>query len=171
MIAEARITVCGHVMRFNTEATRWLRVYFDIGLQFRAYKNLTLEKARRAEDRVRRLATMKGMTPELVRRIQVTTLQAVAQYGAEIWWNDQKDCCEEYQKLINRHDTVVRRIFQTAPTGIVTRQARLRPTLYLLNNGKRRYRHRLLAAPVTQSICDILTVTLRECHKQAQLGD
>lgn len=39
-------------MRFNIEATRWLGVYFDTRLQFRAQKNLTLEKGRNTEDRV-----------------------------------------------------------------------------------------------------------------------
>lgn len=28
-ITKARITVCGHTMSFNNEATRWLRVYLN----------------------------------------------------------------------------------------------------------------------------------------------
>lgn len=46
-IAETRFTVHRHTMSFNTEDTRWLRVYLNSGLQFRVHKNLTLEKARR----------------------------------------------------------------------------------------------------------------------------
>lgn len=60
-IADARFIVRGHTMRFNMEATRCLRFYIDTGLQFRASKNLTLEKARRAEDKVRRLVATRGL--------------------------------------------------------------------------------------------------------------
>lgn len=38
-IVEARVTVHGHIMRFNTKATRWLRVYLYTELQFRVNKN------------------------------------------------------------------------------------------------------------------------------------
>lgn len=31
-LAEARITVRGHIFRFITEVTHWLRVYLDTGL-------------------------------------------------------------------------------------------------------------------------------------------
>lgn len=37
--------MCRHTMRFNKEATRWLGVYLNTELQFRADKNLILEKA------------------------------------------------------------------------------------------------------------------------------
>lgn len=47
-----RITVLGHTISFNIEAARLLGVYLDTGLQFRAYKNITLKIAKRAEDRV-----------------------------------------------------------------------------------------------------------------------
>lgn len=42
-IAEARITVYGHIIGFNTQATRWLRVYLDTGPQFRERTNITLK--------------------------------------------------------------------------------------------------------------------------------
>lgn len=38
----------------------------DTRLQFKAHKNLTLEKARKAEDRVRHLTATKGLVPGLV---------------------------------------------------------------------------------------------------------
>lgn len=51
-IAEARITVRGHMMDFNREATRWHGVYLNSELQFSAQNNLTLERSRRAKNRV-----------------------------------------------------------------------------------------------------------------------
>lgn len=72
-------------MCFNTEATSWLGVYLDTGLQFRAHKNLRLEKARRAGYRVRGLAAIRSLAPGFIRRIKVTIKQAVTLYRAEIW--------------------------------------------------------------------------------------
>lgn len=39
-------------MKFNIETTNWLVVYLNTGLQFRAQKNLTLKKDKKAEDRL-----------------------------------------------------------------------------------------------------------------------
>lgn len=72
-------------MEFNTEATRWLGVYLDTGLRFKAHKLLTLENARSTEDRIQRLEATRGLALELVRRIQVAAVQAVTVYGAEVW--------------------------------------------------------------------------------------
>lgn len=84
-LAEARITVRVHTRRFNTEATLCLGVYLEIGLQFRTHKNLSLEKAPRAEDRIHHLRSENGLAPGLVRKIQVAAVQAVPLYGAELW--------------------------------------------------------------------------------------
>lgn len=83
-IAETRFTVRVHTMRFNTEATRSLGVYLYSGLQFTTHKNLMLEKAKKAEDRVKRLAAPRRLASGLVRQIPVAAMQAVAIYGAEI---------------------------------------------------------------------------------------
>lgn len=93
-IAVTRITVRGHTIRFNMEATRWLRVYHNTGVQFWADKNLPLEKARKVEVSVRHLTAMRALGPELVRRILVAAAQAVALYRAEIWWNSLNGWCE-----------------------------------------------------------------------------
>lgn len=73
-------------MSFNSEATKWLRVYLNIALQFKEHKNLILKKARRAEDSVERLASIRGLTLELVQKIHVAAVQTVIFYSVEIWW-------------------------------------------------------------------------------------
>lgn len=40
-------------MSFITKVMRYLEVYLDKGLQFRAHKNLTIERIRKGEFRVR----------------------------------------------------------------------------------------------------------------------
>lgn len=61
-------------------------VYLDMGLQFQAHKSLSLENARKAEDKVRQLKSKNGLKPSLIRRIQVEAVQVVALSGAELWW-------------------------------------------------------------------------------------
>lgn len=78
MIKEARITVRRRTMSLNNEATSWLVTYLNSVLQLRAHKNLTLEKAKRAEDRVRCLAPPRRLALGVVRRIQVAAVQTVA---------------------------------------------------------------------------------------------
>lgn len=72
-------------MGFNTEAIRWLEVYLDTRLQFRTHKNLIVEKARIAEDRIRRLTVTRELVLELVPQIQVVAVQTVVLYEAKIW--------------------------------------------------------------------------------------
>lgn len=95
-LTDARIIVKGHTLVFNTEVTRWLAVYLDTGLQFWAQKNRSLEKAKKAEDRVCRLKSTNGLEPDLVQRIQVTAVQAVALYDARLWWQGQKRWCNDF---------------------------------------------------------------------------
>lgn len=170
-IAEVRFTVRGHTMSLNTKATRRLGVYLNSGLQVRTHKNPTLEKARREEDGVGRLAATRVLAPGLVGQIQVAVVQAVVLYGAEICWNCQKGWCEEYQKLLNRQCRAITGMIRSAPVVVVTRETVLRPALSLLNNKQRRYGLRLLAEPVIQHARNILPASLREGNEQAQSGE
>lgn len=52
-------------------------------------------------------------------------------------------------------------MFQLLPTGIVAREAELRPILSVLNNIESQYRYLLLAAHITQETYEILFVTMR----------
>lgn len=89
-------------MGSNVEATRWLVIYLDTGLQFRTHKNISLGKGKFADDRVRGLQSIYGLEPRLIRLVQVAAVRAVALYGVEISWHSQKGWCERYQKLVNR---------------------------------------------------------------------
>lgn len=106
-------------------------MYLDTGLQFRAHKNLSLEKARKAESRLRRLGSTNELAPGLIRRIQVTAVQVMALYGAELWWCRQKRWCENYQKLINIEGRAVTVLLQSATSGVVVQEAGLWPAVSL----------------------------------------
>lgn len=83
-LLEALKTVRKHTMKFNIEATKWLGMYLEIGLQFRKQKNISLEIVKCAEDRVRKLGSTHVLEPGLIRKVQIAADQPVALYGAKI---------------------------------------------------------------------------------------
>lgn len=89
-ITEVRITVHGHIMEFIREVTRQLGVCLAKGRQFRAYKNLTLKKVTKAENRMHWLASTTGLAQRLERKIQVAAVNAVTIYSTELQWKSQQ---------------------------------------------------------------------------------
>lgn len=82
--------------------TRWLRIWFDSGLTFATHINERLKKAHAAEAKIRGLTKSYGLPSSLVQKIEIATVQAIAFFGAEIWWYGQKMYQEKLQKLLNK---------------------------------------------------------------------
>lgn len=170
-IRNSNIQIGGHLIKFNNEATRWLGFWLDSALNFRYHKEVCIQKARRAEARLRSIVSKKGLSPGLVRRIQIAAVQAVALYGAELWWRNQKTWEQEYQKLVNRQSRTVTGMFRDAPTGVLVKEAGLQPAKSLLNNRQRRYAQKLLALPNDNTLRSILPETLRDGDAHVQPGE
>ncbi|POS87202.1 hypothetical protein EPUL_001602 [Erysiphe pulchra] len=101
-MAAAVINLRNHEVRFNKDAIRWLGIWLDSALSFREHKNVYLQKAKKAEARLRSLVGKQGLAPGLIRKVQIAAVQAIAIYGAELWWKDQKSWSSDIQLLINR---------------------------------------------------------------------
>lgn len=86
---------------FNKEATRWLGVWLDSQLKFTSDINERVRRARTAELQIRDLTRTNGLVPELVGRVQIAVVQSKALYGAEIWWENQKNHEQTIQQLLN----------------------------------------------------------------------
>jgi len=104
-------------------------------------------KARKAQSRVRSLMNTKGLNPEGCQRIQVAAVQAVALYGAELWWKGQQNRANEVQKILNEQGRRVTGCFRTTPQGALMNDAGLRPANAILNNRVRRYKMRQMMMP------------------------
>ncbi|KAI0999672.1 hypothetical protein K3495_g8523 [Podosphaera aphanis] len=115
-IQQASAKIKDVTIKFNKEATRWLGLWLDSALSFREHKDTYLQKARRAEARLKAVTNRKGLEPGLVWKIQVAAVQSVALYGAELWWRNQKSWADEHQKLVNRQGRTI--------TGMFRRRAR-----------------------------------------------
>ncbi len=72
-------------------------MWFDSRLTFNSHVNEKSRKAKIAESRINGLRKTYGLSPALVRRIQIAAVQSVALYGAELWWKNQKTHQHEIQ--------------------------------------------------------------------------
>lgn len=93
-----------------------------------------LGKARKAEARLRSIVNRKALALGLARKIQIAAVQAFSLFGVELWWGGQKPWMQKYQLLINRYGRKDTGMFRSAPTGVVVKEADLRPAIPLLNN-------------------------------------
>ncbi|KAL2004773.1 hypothetical protein VTN00DRAFT_3301 [Thermoascus crustaceus] len=130
------------------------------GLTLKTHYLTCLRKARTAEARVQALCCRQGLPPGLVRRIQVAAVQAVALYGAELWWQGQKDRLTGIQQL--RQAQAVTGMFRTSPIGPLIREAGLEPAETLLEARQLGYTIRLLGLPNSYPTRQVLPVTFRE---------
>ena len=160
-----------NLVAFNPEATRWLGVLLDDKLTLKAYYRDRLQKAQGTEKRVWALCRAQGLPPGLAWRVQKATVQAVALYGAELWWQGQKDRLKGVQNLINNQARAVTGMLRTTPVGPLIREAALEPAGTLLDTKQRRYAIRLLGLPPGHPAARILPVSLREGDTHAQPGE
>lgn len=170
-IRRADITIANHKVSFNQEATRWLGVWLDQGLTFKTHYHTRMQKAKKAEARIKSLCKQQGLAAGLARRMQIAAVQSVALYGAELWWQGQKDRVRGIQQLVNRQARAVTGMFRTTPIGPLVKEAALVPAETLLNSRQLNYIVRLIGLPGDQPAKQILPITLREGDQHAQPGE
>src|SRR5271154_29236 len=167
---QAKIRLAGETIRYNKEATRWLGLWLDSGLSFKAHYKIRLQKARKAEYRLKSISNTYGLSPGLVRRVQIAAVQSVALYGAELWWRGQKTWANNLQRLINRQARSITGALSTTPIGPLVNEAALIPAVPLLEDRQRKYALRALQLPSTHPINELLPATLRYGDGDAQPG-
>jgi ribonuclease HI len=142
-----QVRVDGHRIPYNKEATRWLGVWLDSQLLLTHHHRIRLAKAKQAEARVRSLVGKFGLTPANVRRVQVAAVQAVALYGAELWWDGQKGRRDDIHLMVNRQARAITGALPPTALGPLIKESGLRSAESLLNNRTRRFGSRQLATP------------------------
>ena len=170
-IQRAQVEIDDHCVPFNLEATRWLGVWLDSGLNFKAHYQTCMRKARAAENRIQRLCQSHGLAPGLARQVQVAAVQSVALYGAELWWQGQKDWLAGLQLMINRQARAITGMLKFNPVGPLVREAGLVPAESLLEARQLRYTTRLLSLPENHLTRKILPVSFREGDQHTQPGE
>lgn len=73
-MAEVQIKIGPEKIKFNKEATRWLGIWLDSQLKFTAHVNEKFQRARTAEIQIKGLTKTYGLTPALIRRIEIAVV-------------------------------------------------------------------------------------------------
>ena len=148
-------------IKFNKEATRWLRIWLDSQLKFTAYINKRLTKAKSVKIQIKHLSATYGLALGLIRQIQITAVQFFALYGAKLWWKRQKNHEYKAQQLINRQARAITGIYPSMPIQALISESGLVPARILLDHRQRMYTYRLLRLPDDHPTKNILPISFR----------
>src|SRR6266705_2893381 len=137
----------GTIIKPST-VVRWLGVFFDRKLSFRAHIDRKIASASRALQLTRRLKTSEwGLSSQHLRQLYTSCVIPILDYGAEAWWRGQRGYTDRLQKLQN---TACRRIlgaFRTSPVIPMELEASLPPTSIRLQQKCRNYAIRSMTLP------------------------
>jgi hypothetical protein len=101
----------------------------------------------------------------------VAAVQAVALYGAELWWQGQQDRLSGIQLMVNRQARAITGMLKTTPIRPLIKEAALYPAEALLDRRHMQYTLRLLGLPIDQPAQAILPISFRKGDCYAQPGE
>ena len=127
-------------------------MWLDLQLTLKEHHATRLKSGRNTMTRLRRLTGRMGLSPANCRRIMTACVQAIAMFGAELWWKGGNargttGRTEELQLLVNQQARATTGAFQTTNLGALSMESGLRPATNQLENRQRRFELRLLSLP------------------------
>ena len=140
----AKIMVGDGFIWYNRHATHCLGIGMDVHLTLKEHHNQCMMKARAAEAILRTLTKTYWVVPESVWDVQVACVQAVAQYGSDLWW-DPKEAGrrDDLQLLLNRQARSILGALATTPRGASMRDSGLSPVHVILESRQQHFADRL----------------------------
>jgi hypothetical protein len=114
---------------------------------FQHQHEVVMMKARMAQGRVRNITGRYGLNPVNARKVQTATVQLIALYGSELWWDSQSGREQDLQKLVNKSARCTMGMFRTTAIFPLIKEAGFRPAISLLNNRRRRFAKQLIGMP------------------------
>jgi ribonuclease HI len=131
------------------DITRWLGVFFDRKLWFKAHVQIACLRAKQITDHIRRLCrTVKGANPALLRQAVQGCAFATLFYGAETWYGKYTSPAifRLIQLAINQAARAVLLVYKTTPTLALLRETGWAPALAWLEKAHDRFVARVAAA-------------------------
>ena len=129
-------------------ALRWLGVFFDKALTFKAHVAAVAARAKRAAAGIRALGgTVRGAPPRLLRQATVACVQSRLCFGAEAWWPGLsraprgREISNQVGGLVDRLAAVqnealrgILPVYKTTPLAVLHREAAVPPIAAALDN-------------------------------------
>ena len=81
---------------------KWLGIWLDSKLTFKQHVEKKTTQALKLLNQIERLSnTERGLSFQAMRQLYIACISSVADYGVPVWWNNQKNMLEKFQKLQN----------------------------------------------------------------------
>jgi ribonuclease HI len=146
-IGSLQVQLPNFTCKFQKEATRWLGFWLNSKLSFKEHFHIRYQRAEKVLRAIAPMAKRNGLPLNLVRKIQVATVQSVLLYGSELWWEGQRCYQEKVQKLLNKQARAITGLFSTTPIPFLQAAADLPPAKTLLDVRRLRFTLRCLRQP------------------------
>ena len=137
----------------NPEAVRWIGIWFDRKLNFRHHVKLKTASGKRALGVLMRLAnTESGLSPPAMRQLYLACVVPITDFGAEVWWKEQKIYSDQLQTIQNIALRKILGAFRTTPTSAMHIEAAIPPVHIRLTHLQRKYAIRILTMPMSHPV-------------------
>src|SRR5213078_4200414 len=118
----------GNIQIEPKSLVKWLGIWLDSKLNFKEHVEKKIASATRILHQASRLSnTERGLSFQAMRQLYIACIVSVADYGVPIWWNNQKNMLEKFQKLQN---IVLRKMldaFKTSSINAMELEASIQP--------------------------------------------
>ena len=139
-----------------SDVQRWLGFWFDRKLSWKHHIQTRTASAMRVFMALSRLGnTERGLSQSALRQLYQSCMTTVADFGAEVWWNQQKTQSLPFQQLQNQAMRKIAEAFKTTPIAALEAELGLPPADLRLDRIQRAYVTRLLTLPQNQPVLDL----------------
>ena len=136
-----------------SDVQRWLGFWLDRKLTWKFHIQTRTTSAMRVFMALSRLGnTEKGLTQAALRQLYQSCITTVADFGAEVWWNQQKTQSLPFQRLQNQAMRKIAGAFKTTPIAALEAELGLPPADLRLDRMQRGYATRLLTLPESHPV-------------------
>jgi hypothetical protein len=132
---------------------RWIGIYLDRKHTLSQHVHTRVAAAQRAFLALCRLAHYEtGLSPAATHQLHQVCITSRSDFGAEIWWNQQKHLEQMLQLQQNRALQRNRNAFTSMPIIALHNEAAIQPVSVRLDQKQRKYALRLLSLPPTHPV-------------------
>ena len=103
--------------------------------------------------------TERGLSQSALRQLYQSCITTVADFGAEVWWNQQKRQCQPFQRLQNQAMRKIAGAFKTTSIAALEAELGLPPADLRLDRIQRAYASRHLALPENHPVLELFPDT------------
>ncbi|SLM36675.1 Ribonuclease H-like domain [Lasallia pustulata] len=132
---------------------KWLGIWLDRKLTFKTHVQKKASAATSVLHLIHRLMNSEwGLSAQAGKQLYTACITSISDYGAEIWWKNQRSYQDLLQKLQN---TALRKIlgaFRTSPGAAMEIEASIEPVKVRLNKKCRKYALRVTTLPENHCI-------------------